>query len=106
MSRTIACSTALAVLLLVTPQAQTGTTIRIWKVGSPQTGDTPSTDWPGLIYLVEKHLSGNVSTNAPISRSRRLTGCAAGQIMPRRFLHTPSYFNHRERDEKLPRVLH
>jgi hypothetical protein len=99
MSRTIACSTALAALLLVTPQAQTGTTIRIWKVGSPQTGDTPSTDWPGLI-------SGNVSTNAPISRSRRLTGCAAGQIMPRRFLHTPSYFNHRERDEKLPRVLH
>jgi hypothetical protein len=74
MSRTIACSTALAVLLLVTPQAQTGTTIRIWKVGSPQTGDTPSTDWPGLICLVEKHLSGNVSTNAPISRSRRVDG--------------------------------
>ena len=46
MFRTFACSTAFAVLLLVTPQAQTGTTIRIWKVGSPHTGDTPHTELP------------------------------------------------------------
>lgn len=44
MFRTVAC-TAFAVLL-VTPQAQTGTTIRIWKVGSPHTGDTPHTEMP------------------------------------------------------------
>ena len=30
----------------MTPQAQTGTTIRIWKVGSPHTGDTPDTEMP------------------------------------------------------------
>jgi hypothetical protein len=45
MFRTFAC-TAFAVLLLVTPQAQTATTIRIWKVGSPHTGDTPPTGMP------------------------------------------------------------
>ena len=46
MFRTFACGTAFAVLLLATPQAQTGNTIRIWKVGSPHTGDTPSTEMP------------------------------------------------------------
>src|SRR4030095_12342861 len=46
MFHTCACSTAFAVLLLVTPQAQTGTTLRIWKVGSPHTGDTPHTEMP------------------------------------------------------------
>ena len=46
MFRTFACSTAFAVLLLVTPQAQTATTIRIWNVGSPHTGDTPHTEMP------------------------------------------------------------
>jgi hypothetical protein len=46
MFRTFACSTAFAVLLLVTPQAQTATTIRIWKVGSPHSGDTPHTELP------------------------------------------------------------
>ena len=45
MFRTFAC-TAFAALLVVTPQAQTGTTIRIWKVGSPHTGDTPDTEMP------------------------------------------------------------
>ena len=45
MFRTFACS-AFAALLIVTPQAQTGTTIRIWKVGSPHTGDTPDTEMP------------------------------------------------------------
>ena len=45
MCRTFAC-TAFAALLIVTPQAQTGTTIRIWKVGSPHTGDTPDTEMP------------------------------------------------------------
>ena len=45
MFRTLAC-TAFAALLVVTPQAQTGTTIRIWKVGSPHTGDTPDTEMP------------------------------------------------------------
>ena len=39
-------ATAFAALLVVTPQAQTGTTIRIWKVGSPHTGDTPHTEMP------------------------------------------------------------
>lgn len=33
-------------MLLVTPRAQTVTTIRIWKVGSPYTGDTPHTETP------------------------------------------------------------
>ena len=46
MFRTFACSTAFAVLLFVTPQTQTGATIRIWKVGSPHTGDTPHTALP------------------------------------------------------------
>ena len=46
MFRTFACSTAFAVLLLLTPQAQTATTIRIWKVGSPHSGDTPHTELP------------------------------------------------------------
>ena len=45
MFRAFAC-TAFAALLIVTPQAQTGTTIRIWKVGSPHTGDTPDTEMP------------------------------------------------------------
>ena len=45
MFRAFAC-TAFAALLIVTPQAQTGTTIRIWKVGSPHTGDTPHTEMP------------------------------------------------------------
>jgi hypothetical protein len=39
-------STVFVVVLLVTPGAQTGTTIKIWKVGSPHTGDTPHTDMP------------------------------------------------------------
>ena len=46
MFRMFACSTAFAVLLLVTPGAQTATTIRIWKVGSPHTGDIPHTELP------------------------------------------------------------
>ena len=45
MFRAFAC-TAFAALLIVTPQAQTGSTIRIWKVGSPHTGDTPDTEMP------------------------------------------------------------
>jgi hypothetical protein len=40
MFRMFACA-AFAVLLLLTPQAQTGPTIRIWKVGSPHSGATP-----------------------------------------------------------------
>jgi hypothetical protein len=48
MYRTFAC-TVFATLLLVTPQAQKDTTIRIWKVGSPHTGDTPHTDVPPLL---------------------------------------------------------
>ena len=35
-----------AALLLATSQAQPQTTIRVWKVGSPHTGDTPDTDIP------------------------------------------------------------
>jgi len=38
--------TVFAVLLVVTPEAQTGTTTKIWKVGSPHTGDTPPTEMP------------------------------------------------------------
>src|SRR5688572_23412722 len=34
------------VLPLLTPATQTGTTIKIWKVGSPHTGDTPHTEMP------------------------------------------------------------
>jgi hypothetical protein len=45
MFRTFAC-TAFAALLVVTPQAQTDITIRIWKVGSPHTGDTPDAKMP------------------------------------------------------------
>jgi len=45
MFRTVACGALLA-LLIVTPRAQTGTMIRIWKVGSPHTGDTPDTEMP------------------------------------------------------------
>jgi hypothetical protein len=37
MYSTFTC-TALALLLLLTPQAEKGATIRIWKVGSPHTG--------------------------------------------------------------------
>jgi hypothetical protein len=48
MYRTFAC-TVVATLLLVTPLAQKGTTIRIWKVGSPHTGDTPRTEVPPLL---------------------------------------------------------
>jgi len=48
LSRTLACM-AFAVLLLVTPQAQTAATIRIWKVGSPHTGDTPRTEMPAAL---------------------------------------------------------
>lgn len=46
MFRMFACSTAFAVLFLVTPGAQTAATIRIWKVGSPHTGDIPHTGLP------------------------------------------------------------
>lgn len=45
MLRTFA-GTTIAVLLLVAPQAQTATTIRVWKVGSPHTGNTPHTRIP------------------------------------------------------------
>ena len=38
--------TVFVVLLLVIPEAQTGSTIKIWKVGSPHTGDTPHTEIP------------------------------------------------------------
>jgi hypothetical protein len=49
MVRTFA-RTAFAVLLLATPQTQTAaTTIRIWKVGSPHTGDTPPTEIPSAL---------------------------------------------------------
>lgn len=37
---------AVALLLVVMPQAQRGTTIRIWNVGSPHTGETPRTQTP------------------------------------------------------------
>jgi hypothetical protein len=40
MLRTFAL-TAFTALLLLTPQAETAPTIRIWKVGSPHTGATP-----------------------------------------------------------------
>jgi hypothetical protein len=46
MFRPLPCSMAFTLLLLVTPQAQTATTIRIWKVGSPHTGDSPHTELP------------------------------------------------------------
>lgn len=46
MFRMFACSTAFAVLVFGTPAAQTATTIRIWKVGSPHTGDIPHTELP------------------------------------------------------------
>lgn len=46
MVRMFACSTTFVVLLLVTPWAQTTTTIRIWKVGSPYMGDVPGTEPP------------------------------------------------------------
>ena len=44
MFRILACS-ALAALLIATPEAQ-GPTIRVWKVGSPHTGDVPHTRIP------------------------------------------------------------
>jgi len=37
---------AFALLLLLTPQARTEPTIRIWKVGSPHTGTTPNNRMP------------------------------------------------------------
>ncbi len=37
---------AFAVLLLLTPQAPPGPVIRVWKVGSPHTGDTPGAGMP------------------------------------------------------------
>lgn len=43
--RVFAC-TSFAALLLVAPQAQTSATLHVWKVGSPYTGDTPSTNMP------------------------------------------------------------
>lgn len=46
MFRMFACCTAFAVLVFGTPAAQTATTIRIWKVGSPHTGDIPPTELP------------------------------------------------------------
>ena len=45
MYSTFTC-TALALLLVLTPQAQKGATIRIWKVGSPHTGNTPDSEVP------------------------------------------------------------
>jgi hypothetical protein len=45
MFRPLACS-VFAALLLATAQAQPHTTIRVWKVGSPHTGDIPPTDLP------------------------------------------------------------
>ena len=38
--------TAFAALLVVTPSAQTGVTIRIWTVGSPHTRTTPDAKMP------------------------------------------------------------
>jgi hypothetical protein len=38
--------TALTALFLLTAQARTASTIRIWKVGSPHTGATPDTEIP------------------------------------------------------------
>jgi hypothetical protein len=49
MFRMLACSTAFAVLLFVTPGAQTAATIRIWKVGSPHTGDIPHSELPSAL---------------------------------------------------------
>jgi hypothetical protein len=43
MFRLLACP-VFAALLLATSQAQPHTTIRVWKVGSPHTGETPDTD--------------------------------------------------------------
>lgn len=48
MFRTFVC-TVFVVLLLVTPRAQTDTTITIWKVGSPHTGDTPHIEMPSAL---------------------------------------------------------
>ena len=48
MYSTFTC-TALALLLLLTPQAEKGATIRIWKVGSPHTGDTPDSKVPASL---------------------------------------------------------
>jgi hypothetical protein len=45
MFRPLACS-AFAALVLATAQAQPHTTISVWKVGSPHTGDIPPTDLP------------------------------------------------------------
>ena len=45
MFRSLVCS-VFAALLLATGQAQPHTTIRVWKVGSPHTGETPPTDLP------------------------------------------------------------
>lgn len=45
----ISARLAIATLFLVTPQAQTGVTIRIWTVGSPHTGDTPHATMPSAL---------------------------------------------------------
>jgi hypothetical protein len=45
MFRPLACS-AFAALVLATAQDQPHTTISVWKVGSPHTGDIPPTDLP------------------------------------------------------------
>ena len=45
MFRLLACP-VFAALLLATSQAQPHATIRVWKVGSPHTGETPDTDIP------------------------------------------------------------
>ena len=45
MFRTFMCM-AFAALFIVTPQAQTGTTIVVWKVGSPHTGNVPHAEVP------------------------------------------------------------
>ena len=41
--------TAFAALLVVSPPAQTGVTIRVWAVGSPHTGETPGARMPPVL---------------------------------------------------------
>src|SRR4051812_9869684 len=63
MFRMFACL-ALAALLIVTLQAQTGTTIRVWKVGSPHTGDTPDTVMPPALAQEASRRGWSLSIDA------------------------------------------
>jgi hypothetical protein len=63
MFRAFGC-TAFAALLILTPQAQTGTTIRIWKVGSPHTEDTPHAEMPPALAREAGSRGWRLSINA------------------------------------------